>query len=206
VTATSTNANIGEYGWNLQIIGSATGVSVNRRAGQADATGIVRVQGGTAGGTAVMYLGSNNSAVGLFDATGWAECTFRARFDTTVAVGSRVIGVHDTVNASLLSGEAAVFFLANSGGGSSPNYRTLTSHLSAGNIPQDTGIPADANFHEFRIVRVSATQIDFYIDGALVTSHVDPTSGIPTGPLVPVASGEPTSLFVDCDQFDFVPV
>ncbi len=70
-------------------------------------------------------------------------------------------------------------------------------------------MPIDASFHDFKIKRVSSTVIEFYIDGALVTTHTSPTHGMPQGALMPCAQsagGNSTQGFLDVDHFTFTPV
>jgi hypothetical protein len=209
IVAASTNANIGDNGWNYFLAGTSTGNSCNKLVGEVGATGIARIVSPTVlFSTAAVYLGS--STAGTFNAAGWAECTFRARFDTTVVANAiNTVFLVDSLANLLGAGESAGFLSQLAGAGGNANIQTRTSHLSAGNAVKSTGVPADGSFHDFRIVRVSSTQLDFYIDGVLRTTHsVALGDGIPTGPLIPAfqATGGGASIHTDCDDFSFIPI
>lgn len=207
ITSSNTNANIGDYGWNYIVSGTTTGNSCAPLAGVVGATGIRRIiSPSTLLASANIYLGSNT--IGLFDPAGWAECTFRARVDTTVITNaSNTVYLANAVSNSLGTGDSAGFLALLAGSGSSPNFQTRTSQSSAGNSTKNTGVAIDGNFHNFRIVRVSSTQLDFYIDGVLKTSHsVALGDGIPTLSLIPIFNsvGGGSSTHIDCDQFNYI--
>jgi hypothetical protein len=206
VNASSTNANIGNAAWNYITAGTATGNSCVFIPGETGAVGIRRITSPTAAAAlANLYLGSTTAAP--FDASNWANCTWRARFDSVQGTGEKCqIGVMSVANAQLGTNESAGFFGQLTGTGSSPNYQTITSHSGAGNTPQNTGVPIDGNFHDFKIVRVGAGVISFFIDGVHVTDHTTGNGdGMPTGALMPIggAVGGGASTFIDLDDFNF---
>lgn len=206
ITATNANGVIGNCGWNYITSGTATGNSINFLPGEVGAVGIRRIISPTANGAfANTYLGA--LAAPIFDASNWAECTWRARVDTVQGANERCwFGVLRVPNNALGTDESAGFFSQLAGTGSSANYQTVTSHLGAGNTPQDTGVPVNASFHNFRMVHPDADTVQFYIDGVLRTTHSTANGdGIPTGALMPFggARGGGASTFVDLDDFNF---
>ena len=60
------------------------------------------------------------------------------------------------------------------------NWMAITGNGST-TTQTDTGLSADTNWHIFKmVVNAAATEIKFYIDGALITTH---TTNLPTSPL-----------------------
>lgn len=209
ITATSDNANIGECAWNMFITGSVTGVSVAKINGDAASVGVYKIISGTSA-TVSVFLGSQSFLP--VDAAKWAECTWRCRFDTAQNAGELCgCGLTFAINQVLGGGaetESAAFYVRLNGASppASANYQTSTAHSSTSEH-KDTGVPVDGLFHDFRIVRLNAGQVDFYIDGVLRTSH---TGQVPTGPLAPCGQakggGTVGGTFIDLDDFAFVPV
>ncbi len=203
IVVANASASVGDLGWNYITFGTDTG-NICAKVSTATAPGTigaVRVTSPTTNGAgSSIYLGS--ATLGLFLASSWHELTFRARPDAVQAAGEiSQLGVMDIPNQQLGAGESAGF---QARGAISANYQTVTSHLGAGNTPRDTGVPIDALFHDFRIVRPDAVSIEFYIDGVLRTTHrTSDGDGMPSGALLPFAGaiGGGASSIMDVDNF-----
>ncbi len=210
-TTSNANAGIGDMGWNWVIVGSGTGASGQKRLGEPGALGVFRINAGSVL-NAGPNISLNPSASPPFIASQWSVFTWRARFDNVQGNLERIhIGV--TSSASTTGGlsgtvSSAGFIGQLTGAGSNANYQTITNNAGTSTI-KATSIPIDALFHDFSVKRVSATVIEFYIDGVLVSTHTSPGDNLPAAAVALTAvagaiSGGATT-FIDVDDFIFTP-
>lgn len=210
-------ANIGDLAWNvgLQSPGAvATGWSVEKLPAEPGSLGAYRVTTPTnqdAGNNGpFIYLADfvHTLVNGPFIFANLGEIRFRARFDPS-PVGVAVftdIGLFGTTGSSVIR----LYIECRVG---SPNYRAISSVNPGQSDDFDTLVPIDDDFHDFIIRRVSATELRWFIDDALVVTNTDPDSIPPSNAvLTPIvaafSSGSPVvpgSTFVDIDTWEFVP-
>ncbi len=210
ITVANTNAGLGDLGWNVSTSGVQSGTpSIQRIAPVAGTIGVLRIQAGTTNGAQnALYLGS--STIGMFPVGNWFDFTWRCAVDSVVNLQkTQEWGAQSQSSTFMGLVESAGWIAKLTGPNSSLNYQTITSHLGT-MTAKDSGVPIDANFHDFRIKRVSATVIEFYIDGVLRQTHTGPGDQIPTGALLPVAraisNGATSTGFIDLDNFSFNPI
>lgn len=207
VTTASTNANIGDLNWNLFTSIDETGLNVSRLSPPpAGRVGVLRMTSSLFGGQAFLYLGSSTN-LNVFDAATWASCTWRARFKIPTGTEFQAVGLNSVTNNIFGSIVRNACFIADN---SLANWRTITAE-AGGNFSHNTGVPIDNLFHDFTIVRVSSTRIEFYIDGVLVTTHTAAGGdGMPVGEMGPMAQvvGGAASVqaLLDLDNFTFTPI
>jgi hypothetical protein len=216
-TVASSNANVGDFGWNVASSGSPTGASVNKISAVGTSTvGVYRCASPSSSVSGqdgfTCFLGSPTAHQGPVRWDQLAECAWRARFDpdTPTFNVSCAIGLCDQPGGI----QSVEFNVTLHGGiGTGPNYQVAVSPPVGLIFIEATTIPVDHLFHDFRIVRVSATQADFYIDGVLVVSVTD-TDALPSASdvLLPFfraitgTNGVQTPSFVDVDDFKITPV
>ncbi len=189
------------------------GSSITRIAPEAGVCGAIRVTGPTSVSGApsgiTLYLGRETENNGPFVWQDVSEARFRARMSTTnaPAVSCGISLADNSAPGSLV--ELTIF--ANIA--TTPNFIASTFIQGSGTFTLVTSVPVDSNFHDFVIRRVSASQIDFLIDGVVVASSTDPLASpialerlCPRVTVICNASPVVVQTFVDIDTFELVPV
>lgn len=193
--SSNTNARLGDRRWNFHT-NQANGSAI-KRAGSGGHVGVYRVT------NSHIYLGANG--IWPIQAQNWSEFTFRCRVEAVMTAGEVAqFGLSSSLTLPIRQATGAGFSAAQN---SSPNFTTTTS-LAGSAENQDTGVAIDGNFHTFRAVRVSASEVQFFIDGVLRTTHlfgfVQPAPTSEMGPIVG-AFGNLSTTFTDVDDFEFIP-